>query len=94
MPDLFDKLDAPTAQAEAGYVNHPSDRGGETIWGIIKATARENGYLGPMREMTREQAKAIRRAKYYIKPGIYHIASLSERVAAEVYDALNRKARD
>jgi hypothetical protein len=48
MSDLFDQLDAPTAAAEAGYVNNPADPGGETIWGITKAVARENGYAGPM----------------------------------------------
>lgn len=87
MSDLFDKLDAPTAAAEGGYVNHPSDRGGETNHGITVAVARENGYRGPMRDMTAAQAKAIRKGKYYVRPGIYLIAPLSERVAAEVFDA-------
>jgi lysozyme family protein len=86
MDDLFDRLDAPTAKAEGGYVNDPNDRGGETNHGITVAVARENGYSGPMAAMTADQAKAIRRAKYWIKPGIYLIAPLSERVAAEVYD--------
>lgn len=87
MTDLFDRLDAPTAAAEGGYVNNPNDRGGETHHGITVAVARENGFSGPMREMTAAQAKVIRRAKYYAKPGIYLIAPLSERVATEVYDA-------
>lgn len=44
---------------EGGYVNHPQDKGGETIWGITKATAREYGYTGSMKNMSRETAKRI-----------------------------------
>lgn len=87
MSDLFDRLDAPTAAAEGGHVDNPNDRGGETMRGITIGVARENGYFGPMREMTAAQAAAIRRAKYFVKPGIYLIAPHSEAVAKEVYDA-------
>lgn len=84
---LFDRLDAPTAAAEAGYVNHPADKGGETAFGITIATARENGYAGRMIDMTSAQAKAIRRSKYFIRSGVYLLAPVSERIATEVYDA-------
>lgn len=87
MTDLFDRLDAPTAAAEAGYVNNPNDAGGETNHGITIAVARENGYAGRMIDMTAEQAKAIRRGKYFIRSGVYLLAAVSERVATEVYDA-------
>lgn len=87
MADLFDRLDAPTAAAEGGYVNNPNDAGGETMRGITIAVARENGYAGPMRDMTAAQAKAIRRSRYFIRSGVYLIAPLSERIATETYDA-------
>lgn len=38
---------------EGGYVNHPSDPGGETNHGITKAVARKHGYTGPMRDLPR-----------------------------------------
>ena len=42
-------------QAEGGYVNHPSDPGGETQWGISK---RSYPTLD-IKNLTRNQAKAI-----------------------------------
>lgn len=50
---------------EGGYVDHPQDPGGETNWGITKAVAREHGFQGSMRDMTREQAKAIYKVAYW-----------------------------
>lgn len=86
MSDLFDQLVERLVAVEGGYVNDPADSGGETIWGITRAVARENGYAGPMRAMTRDQAKAIYRAKYWAKPGLYLIAPLSAHVAEELLD--------
>lgn len=84
--DLFDELAPRLISTEGGYANDPADSGGETIWGITRAVARENGYAGAMREMTRDQAKAIYRAKYWAKPGLYLIAPLSPEIAAELLD--------
>lgn len=50
---------------EGGYVNHPNDPGGETNWGITLRTAREAGYTGSMRDLTRDQAKIIYRTAYW-----------------------------
>jgi lysozyme family protein len=50
---------------EGGYVNHPDDPGGETNWGITLRTAREAGYMGAMRDLSREQAREIYRVAYW-----------------------------
>lgn len=50
---------------EGGYSNHPSDPGGETMWGVTIAVARANGYTGPMRSMPVDVAKAIYRKQYW-----------------------------
>lgn len=50
---------------EGGYVDHPDDPGGETNWGITLRTARSAGYVGSMRNLTREQAKEIYRTEYW-----------------------------
>ena len=59
---------------EGGYVNHPDDPGGETNWGITLRTAREAGFSGAMRDLTRDQAKGIYRRAYW------------ERAKADQYD--------
>lgn len=71
---------------EGRYSNHPADRGGETMWGITKATARRNGYSGPMREMPRDVAKSIYLSEFVIKPGFGSVLAISEGVAAELVD--------
>lgn len=50
---------------EGGYVNHPSDPGGETMWGITLRVARENGYRGEMKDMSQDTAKIIAKKKYW-----------------------------
>lgn len=50
---------------EGGFVNHPSDPGGATRWGITQRVARANGYAGDMRELPMETAKAIARRAYW-----------------------------
>jgi lysozyme family protein len=50
---------------EGGYVDHPSDPGGATNWGVTQAVARQNGYTGHMRNFPVEQAKAIYKRQYW-----------------------------
>lgn len=71
---------------EGKYSNHPADRGGETMWGITKATARRNGYSGAMRSMPRDVAKGIYLREFVTRPGFGAVLSVSEPVAAELVD--------
>jgi len=50
---------------EGAYSNHPDDPGGETMWGVTKAVARENGYEGLMKDLPVDTAKVIYKAKYW-----------------------------
>jgi lysozyme family protein len=50
---------------EGGYANHPSDPGGETMWGITRRVALKEGYMGDMHSLPRETAKDIYRRKYW-----------------------------
>lgn len=61
----FDQAFTELLGHEGAYSNNPADPGGETMWGITKAVARENGYTGEMRAMPTEVAKAIYQKKYW-----------------------------
>lgn len=60
--EAFDRL----LGHEGGYSFHPSDPGGETMWGVTSRVARASGYKGDMRSMPRETAKAIYHAAYWL----------------------------
>lgn len=69
---------------EGGYVNHPSDPGGETMHGITQRVARQNGYSGSMRNMPVEVAARIYRALYW---DAVRADELPESLRFHVFDA-------
>lgn len=87
MTDIVDELIDSLIEREGGYVNHPADRGGATAFGITEAVARANGYVGPMKLMPREEAAAIYRRLYWLRPRLDALGELSPRIAAELFDS-------
>ena len=83
--DLDTLIDA-LIEREGGYVNDSADKGGPTCFGITEAVARAHGYAGPMRQLPREQAAAIYRRLYWLRPRFDEIAGRSARIAAELFD--------
>lgn len=79
----FDKAFTSLLGHEGGYSNHQNDPGGETMWGITVAVARENGYTGPMRDMSQNVAKMIYRKKYWLDV----FDELPYQVAFNLFDA-------
>lgn len=73
-------------EREGGYVDHPADKGGATRFGIAEAVARAHGFAGPMRQLPRDEAVAIYRRLYWVRPGFDQVASRSAHVAAELFD--------
>ena len=73
-------------RVEGGYVNDPSDSGGETNFGITKVVARSFGYDGPMIDLPRETAFDIYVAKYWDAVRGDDMVSLLHTVAEEVVD--------
>lgn len=67
MVTTFEQAISKVLAHEGGYVNDPTDRGGETNYGITIAVARENGYSGSMKDMPIEVAKDIYKHKYWDK---------------------------
>ena len=73
-------------EREGGYVDNPADKGGPTCFGITQAVARANGYAGAMRQLPREEAAAIYRRLYWLRPKLDAVAERSGRIAAELFD--------
>lgn len=71
---------------EAGFVDHPNDRGGPTCWGITEQVARAHGYRGDMRELPRSTAEAIYRETYWTEPRFDQIAVRSTLLGEELLD--------
>ena len=79
---LIDEL----IEREGAYVNHPADKGGPTRFGVTEAVARAHGYSGAMAELPRDQAAAIYRRLYWLRPNFDRIAARCPRIAAELFD--------
>lgn len=71
---------------EGGYVDHPADRGGATCFGITQAVARAQGYAGPMRQLPRNEAAAIYKRIYWLRPAFDRVGTRSAAIAAELFD--------
>lgn len=83
---LVNKIIDQVIDIEAGYVDHPSDRGGPTKYGITQAVARADGYTGDMRDLPRERAVSILYRQYVVAPGFDKAVALNERIGAELVD--------
>jgi len=57
--DRFEKFLNYIFEVEGGYTNDENDRGGKTTWGITEEEAREFGYAGDMRNLTKDFAKSL-----------------------------------
>lgn len=73
-------------EREGGYSNTPADRGGPTNFGITEAVARAQGYRGAMRSLPRDEAAAIYKRLYWLRPRFDQVESRAPSVAAELFD--------
>ncbi len=84
--DDVDRLIDEVIGREGGYANHPADRGGATRWGVTESVARAHGWRGEMRAYPREEAVAVYRRIYWLRPGFDRVAAHAPKVAAELFD--------
>jgi len=82
----IDRLIDGLIEREGGYVNHAADKGGPTRFGITEAVARAHGYAGAMTQLPREEAAAIYRRLYWLRPRFDEIARRAPRLANELFD--------
>jgi lysozyme family protein len=92
----FDEAFTALIGNEGGYSDNPKDPGnwssgkvGEgsldgTMYGISAPVARRNGYVGPMKNLSLEVAKAIAKREYWDK---YQCDQFDGRIAFQVFDA-------
>ncbi len=73
-------------KVEGAYSDHPSDKGGPTMYGVTEQVARSYGYQGEMQDLPRETAIAIYTRRYWINPKLDQVASISEAIAEELLD--------
>jgi len=71
---------------DGGYVNNPNDSGGETNWGITKAVARQYGYKGGMKQMSRRVAIDIYDELYWQPLLLDEISRHSNSLAYVLFD--------
>lgn len=79
---------------EAGYVDHPSDKGGPTNFGITTAVAEENKKMlvdkfrwnGKMRDLTYDMAFAIYEVNYWNRLKLDDVLKQSAPVADKMFD--------
>ena len=83
--DVDELIDA-LIDREGAYASHPADRGGPTKYGITEAVARAHGYSGAMRDLPRDEAAAIYKRLYWLRPRFDHVAKKSRAIAAELFD--------
>jgi lysozyme family protein len=85
-PAAFDTALDRVLRLEGGYVNDPTDRGGETRYGVTVATARRHGYTGAMADLPLQTAAAIYRAEYWNPLGLDDVAAWHPPLAEHLFD--------
>lgn len=80
--EIIDKI----IEIEGGYVDDPSDSGGETNYGVTIAVARKYGYEGDMKDLPRDLAFKIYSDKYWDALKLDDVCELSPGIARELAD--------
>lgn len=73
-------------EREGSYVDHPTDRGGSTSWGITEAVVRRQGYMDDMRCLPQNVAAAIYKQLYWLVPAFDKVAETASKLAEELLD--------
>lgn len=76
---------------EGGYVNHPKDPGGATIYGVTEVVARQAGYRGDMRYFPKHCTGTVKICadkiyvdKYIVAPGFMPVIEVEPAVGQEL----------
>lgn len=83
---MKDRILKSILEREGGYVNDPSDSGGETNYGITEKVARSYGYIGLMRTLPESLALRIYEDNYWTPVHGDQIVEISPLICAKVVD--------
>lgn len=83
---MFAALIAGIFTVEGGFVDDPNDPGGATNLGVTERVARDNGYRGDMRDLTKPEAGDIYANQYIVRPGYSPIVEADFYTAEEIID--------
>ncbi|MDP5146005.1 hypothetical protein ORI98_06095 [Shewanella sp. ULN5] len=86
MNELKNRLIENLIEREGGYVNDPTDRGGETNYGITINVARDYGYKGEMRDLPYELAFKIYQDRFWAPLKLDDISAISEDLTEQLFD--------
>ena len=93
MKERDDIIERTVQLKEKGYVNDPSDSGGETMWGITANTAKASrhlwydfGFEGDMRELPLGLAYEIYARKYWNEMYLDEVAVIDLALAEKLFD--------
>lgn len=82
----FEKMIQEVLGVEGGWSDHPSDRGGKTMYGITEAVARSYGYTGSMRDLPLDTALSIYRSRYWNPLNLDKVVKIRRSIAHELLD--------
>lgn len=82
--DRFEKFLDYIFEVEGEFTDDENDRGGATNFGITEEEAREFGYAGDMRNLTKDFAKNIYLKKYYLGNKLDKV--INNKVALSIFD--------
>lgn len=86
MSELKQQLITEVIEREGGYSNDPSDRGGETMYGITIKVARRNGYQGEMKHLPYAFAFSIYQKRYWNTLKLDAISQISDEISKQLFD--------
>lgn len=68
------------------YTNDPADSGGETKWGWTKKALRAMGWMGDVKDLTRDEAFDMYWRRFVNDSGYNEILIVSDAIGAELVD--------
>jgi len=83
---LFDEYIDEIIEVEGGHSNNSNDSGGDTMYGITEAVAKQYGYQGKMKDLPKSLAKQIYREKYWSPLGLDQVERIAPAIVKELLD--------